>query len=301
METRLTTMIRTLFSLIALTSPLLAGGLLPSQIPASAKWVFHVDMAAIRDSATGRAILGHVEAEHGDQLRAASRMFGFHPVQDMHGVSLHGDGTKDHGVAIFHGKFDREHLEDIVRAAEGYSSSRHGDHTVHSWRDKGSIQHAAFIGADLLVVSRQKNLLEANLDVTDGKAPASEDPLFTAEQPAGSLGIAAARLSGMALPADAAKMIRKMDSLRLAAAEIDGRFNIEAQAQTREAADADRMRRFLDGLLALAQLDETLLDGIDLRAQMVADPGNRTLSASLGLPVEELLGMLRSLAERRQR
>ncbi|MEI7910910.1 MAG: hypothetical protein WCK77_14835 [Verrucomicrobiota bacterium] len=124
--------------LIPLAASLHAGELAPSQIPASAKWMLHADFDAMRGCETGKAVFQRVAAEHGAQLRAFERMFSVHLINDVHDVTLFGDGKPEHAVLLIGGKFDRAHIEVVVvqlnlarRVAEPSRVGGDCDHPQH--------------------------------------------------------------------------------------------------------------------------------------------------------------------------
>jgi hypothetical protein len=285
----------TILLLLGLAAPLFAGEMVPAQIPSSAKWMLHADLDAMRASETGKKIFTRIEDEHGAKLRAFKRMFSIHPLTDLHGVTLYGDGKPEHAVVLIDGTFDREHMEDVVKAADDYKESSHAGFTVHNWDDKGKDQHAAFASDRLLVFSHQADLLKDALDVLKANAPASADPFFTAEGGKPLLA-ASAKLSEIDMPADAARLVRMAKSLRLAANENGGRFLLRAGADTADAKDAERLRRMLDGVVAFAQAGDAKLDGLDLRADFSSTPTPPSLSAALSLPVAEWITLMEKAA-----
>jgi hypothetical protein len=284
-----------LLFLIGLAAPLVAGEMVPSQIPASAKWLLHADLDGMRASETGKKIFTRIENEHGAKLRAFKRMFSIHPLTDLHAVTLYGDGKPEHAVVLIDGTFDRAHMEDVVKAADDYKESSHAGFTVHNWDDKGKDQHAAFASDRLLVFSHQEDLLKDALDVLKANAPASADPFFTAEGGKPLLA-ASAKLSEIDMPADAARLVRMAKTLRLAANENGGRFLLRAGAETADAKDAERLRRMLDGVVAFAQAGDAKLDGLDLRADFSSTATPPSLSAALSLPVAEWITLMEKAA-----
>lgn len=285
----------TLLFLLALAAPLFAGEMVPSQIPASAKWLLHADLDAMRGSETGKHVFARIEDDHGAQLRAFKRMFSVHPLVDLRGVTLYGDGKPEHAVALIDGVFDRAHMEDVVKAADQYQESAHAGFTVHTWKDKGSKQHAAFASDSLLVFSRQQELLESALDVLKANAPAAADPFFTT-QGGKPLVAASARLSEIDMPADAARLVKMARTLRLAANEHDGRFVLRVGADTGDSADAARLRRMLDGVIAFVEVTDVKFDGLDLRADLSTSDSPPSLAAALSLPVGEWITLMEKAA-----
>ncbi len=281
--------------ILALAAPLHAGEIVPSQVPASAKWLAHADLDAMRDSETGKTVFSRIEDDHGDQLKAFKRMFSVHPLTDLRGITLYGDGKPDHAVALIDGAFDQAHIEDIVKVADHYEGGTHAGFTVHTWKDKGKKQHAAFASGSLLVFSHQRDLLEQALDVLKADKPADADPFFTADGGKPLLA-ASAKISEIDLPGDEARIIRMAKMLRLAATENGGRFSLRAGVETGNPTDADRIRRVLDGMIAFAQMADLKLDGLDLQADLAVTPDKPGLTASLSLPVAEWIALMERAA-----
>ncbi len=281
--------------LLALLAPLHAGGIIPSQVPASAKWQLHADLDAMRGSATGKSIFARIEADHGAKLRVFKRMFSIHPLNDLRGITLYGDGKPDHAVALIDGTFDHAHIEDVLEAADSYETSAYIGIAVHHWKDKDVWQHAAFASESLVVFSRQKDMLLQALDVLKAKAPARPDPFFTAL--GGSPLIAAsARLSEIDMPGDEARLIRMAKTLHVTFNEHGGRFAVRIGAGTADAADAENLRRMLDGVIAFVQASDARFDGLDLRAELTVDPRVPDMKTTLSLPVGEWITLVEKAA-----
>lgn len=284
--------------LLFIAASIQAAELAPNRIPASANWVLHVDLDAMRASSTGKAVIGQIETDHGPGLRAIKRMFSVHLINDLRGVTLYGDGRRDHAVVWFDGRFDQEHLVDVLRAAEDYKTSSHGGVTIHSWKDKGHVQHAAFAANDLLAFSRQEDLLREALDVMKTPASGSANPIIPEPSPR-TLIVAGANLAEIEMPDDSAKVLRQMGLVRLHAAEDGGRFMIRMDAGVADASAANRLRRVLDGMAALAEIGNADLVAGGMQADIgVTDwPGVR---AQLSMPVDPWLRLLEKEAARRK-
>ncbi len=284
--------------LLATIAPLTAAEIRPERIPASAKWVLHADLDAMRATITGIAVLGRIEAEHGAKLRAAKRMFSVHLIDDLRGVTLFGDGRKDHAVVLFDGTLDCGHLTDLVRAAEDHRETDHAGIAIHTWKDKGKTQHAAFANDGLLVFSHQEDLLKEALDHL--KSPAPGDAI-TILPDAGSrpLIAAGAKLAEIEMPDDAANVLRQVRQIRLAAAESDGRFSIRMDAEASDVARANRIRRLIDGMAALAEIGNAELSagGFEASVTTTDKPG---VSAVVSMPLGSWLGLLKKEAAKKK-
>ncbi|WP_035615181.1 hypothetical protein [Haloferula sp. BvORR071] len=285
---------------LGLATPLRAGELVPAEIPASAQWLLHADLDAMRESDTGKAVFAEIEAKHGDQFRAFKRMFSVHPMTDLHDVTLYGDGKPEHAVALIQGDFDRGHMEDVVKGADEYSAGDQDGTTVHSWKDKGVKQYAAFAKDDLLVFSRQEDLLRLALGtLKNGGGETAADPFFAADG-AKPLVSASAHLTGIDMPPDAARLLKMASTLRFAVSEQSGRFSVRAGAEAPDAKSADRMRRMLDGVVAFAEVADPKLQGLDLDCKISANPGKPGTAIALSLPVGEWLGLLKKVADEKK-
>ncbi|WP_367872271.1 hypothetical protein [Luteolibacter sp. Populi] len=288
----------TFLCLLALAAPLplFGGELAPAEIPASAQWLLHADLDAMRESETGKAVFAEIEAKHGDQLKAFKRMFSLHPITDLHDVTLYGDGKPEHAVALIEGEFEREHMEDVVKAADDYSAGNHDGTTVHSWKDKGTKQYAAFASDHLLVFSRQEELVKLALVTLKSEAAATADPFFNVDG-VKPLVSASAHLTGIEMPADAARLLKMASTLRVAISEQGGRFSVRAGAEAPDAQSADRMRRMLDGVVAFAEVADPKLQGLDLECKISPTPGKPGTAIALSLPVGEWLGLMKKAAD----
>ena len=286
----------TILLLFASAATLAAGELSPNQIPASAKWLLHADLDAMRASETGKAVFHAIEADHGAKLRAFKRLSSLHLLHDIRDVTLYGDGRKDRAVVLFDGNFDRAHIEDVVKAADDYSESTHAGFTIHSWKDKKKAQHAAFAAPDLLVFSPQDDLLKQALDTLKANAPAAPNPILPA---AGSRPLVAigARLTDIEMPEDSARVLRHIGLMKLDAREDGGRFAIRMNAETTDAIRANRLRRVLDGIIALAEVGNADLSssGFQCDLAITDKPG---VDMGVSLPVNEWLALLKKKADK---
>jgi hypothetical protein len=279
-------------------SCLTAGELSPARIPASAKWLLHADLDAMRSSETGKVIFEQIEADHGPKLRAFKRMFSIHLLNDLRDVTLFGDGGKDRAVMLFSGKFDRAHIEDVLKAADGFAETRHAGFTILSWNDKGKTQHASFAADDLLVFSPQGDLLREGLDVIKAEAPAAENPILPA---AGSTPLVAvgAKLGEIQMPEDSARIMRHIGLMTLGVHEDSGRFSIRMNAETSDATRAKRLRRVLDGIVALAEFSNADLANSGFQCE-INTAGKSGVSAAVSMPVMEWLALMKKEAAKKK-
>ncbi len=281
-----------LLSLVALAAAAPAAPLDPARIPAGTQWQVHADLDALRSSETGKMIISRLDAIYGVKLKAAKRMFSIDPATDLRGITLYG---KDFGdktvVALIHGNFDRQHLEEIVAAAPGYTAGEHGGLTIHSWQKRAKReQHAAFAADDLIVFSRNREALFQAIQVLQAQAPATDELSFPGEGGSPLL-VAGARLAGLPLYGDSSKILRLARTLSLAANEQEGRFVLSVAAESPDVPNADRLRRLLDGMIAFLEAGDEKFEGLDLRSSVAVVPDEPGVLATASLPVAEWLAV----------
>jgi len=280
--------------LAACITPLTAGELVPSQIPPSAKWMVHADIDAMRDSRSGQALFSLIEENHGDRFPSLAAFFAMQPLEELHGITLYGDGSAGHSAALIDGKFDRQTLESLLQMAKQSGKITHAGTVIHTWLDKDVKQFAAFANDNLLVFSHQEEGLKQALDTLVTPPPSPTDGFLSQEK---AQVVARARVAELGLPSDLAKLVRMAKTLKLAALESDGRIALRASAETESNGDADRLRRMVDGVIAFAQIPDAKLEGLDLRAELDSVTQAPVFTAELSLPVDEWLPLMEKAVE----
>lgn len=273
---------------LLLTGALQATPLNPDHVPDRANWFLHADLDQLRDTSVGGLMMEEVEKKHGKQLRAVKRMFSLNPFSDLHGVTLWGPGEKDQAAVVIKASFDREHLTDLISAAKDHETSAHHEQTVHSWKDdkeEAKTQHGAFFGEDLVVISEQKQLVLHTLDVLDGRADAMDTPVAT--EPASFL-LGLASLEDLDIKGDDAELFRKARSLQARFHERNDRLHAELTIEAAAPRDATRFAKVLEGIVALGELGNEKIAGLELE-HTVTVKGGTTVHASLSIPSTHVL------------
>ena len=272
-----------LIAAMAIASVPLTGGVIESsRMPVGSKWVVHMDLDAIRASEPGKALLARIERDEGPRLKALKRITSLNPLQDLRSITLSGDGLPDHAVIMIDGEFDREHLLDLVKAAEGYSENQRNGLLVHSWLDHGIAQHASFLTPQLLAFSRQE---ESFSDTLTGRAQArapldwhlpeiSDRPLIAAT----------ASLGEMTLPGDTSQIVRLISRLSFAVQQDSDGLSVRVAAECKDAAKAEVLRRMLDGVLAVVEIEHPELTELGLRSKVQSTPNAPGVLCVLSMP-----------------
>lgn len=282
-----------LFGMVALGR---AAPLDPRAVDGGATWVAHLDVDAMRESLVVRnAYTEFVEkcpvAQAASPLLDASRaMLGLDPRQDLQGVTLYGRQLgKEEGVLIVYAKVNQELLEEKVKRAQGYESSSHGSHTLHTWsyRDPRGERRmtGAFYKDQCVVFSGSKGDVEAALDVLDGKSSGLTHRVLAAKVPAGTLFLF--RAVGIAGIRGVPNSMKKIESAALAVGENEGRSFLELHVEANSHQAAEQLGKIAEGLRAAAALEASGDAQVrDLSAGMKILVADKTLSVENQAPAE---------------
>ena len=269
-----------------------AAPLQPEQVSSKANWFIHADLDELRTTQVGTTLMEAVEKEHGRQLKAVKRMFSLNPFTDLHGITLYGSGSKDEAVALINATCDREHLEDLIGASKEYETTDHHSNTIHSWKDdKGKVQHGAFFGESLVVISERKKLVGHALDVLDKRAD-SMDAMST--KSAFMFGLV--NLDGIDVKGDEAKMFEKAKSLQGRLFEQGDRLHAEIVIEAADKALAQRFQKVLDGIVALGELANEDLAALELGMTTTITDGNK-VTATMSVPNNRILELMEEAGE----
>jgi hypothetical protein len=170
----------------AILSPVLGGPLKATDIGADPAWVAHIDCDALHTNsphsgALTRFIQSQLEKQQvQDKLDALQAIAGLDLRTQLHGITCYAPGEAPrNGVLLGYADFDPERLTTLAKANDGYKSSEHGKHTIHSWFDKKKTAedgehprvYAALSGKRIVVFGPKEDSLASALDVIDGSAP----------------------------------------------------------------------------------------------------------------------------------
>lgn len=243
-----------------------AGGFDATRIGGSAKWVAHLDVARLRDSALGGVIMNQLYKEEATRkIEAFQTIFGFDPRKDIHSITLFGiDDQEANSALMMDASLDQEQLLTLVRANDDYTSSTYQDRVVHGWvdREKGESEptYGSFVNDSTLVVSKNRDAVREVLDALAGEGHNLAESGTFQDLPgesSTSLLVAAASLAGMGDARPQAAVIENASWLMLSLGEEGNKVVGSAVLGAADRETAEQIASVARGMIALAMLGRT--------------------------------------------
>jgi hypothetical protein len=267
-------------------------------------WLFHIDFDALRGTVIGQHLLTEMnKPEALNKLAAFQAVFNFDLRSQLHGVTIYGTSTSaEDGVMLVHADFDAARLTTLAQAANGYQSSTHRQHTIHSWIDekrpaKSDLKprvYAAIHGNKVVFAHSQNRVAEA-LDVLDRVVPnLSSNAAFANFGNDGSFVHGAATKFDAKTGGPNAEVFRQSKGMRLAMGEKDRQLTttLVLEVGNEEVArQLEAVCRGMVGLMALRQ-DRPELQRI-AQAIAIRQDGAR-IFGDLTLAADEVVQMLKT-------
>jgi hypothetical protein len=296
-----------------------AAGMLPvadgaaplADLPANSRWVVHLDVAALRRSAIGPALLERLSGEGpAAKLRAFEALTSINLTQDVNSVTLCGRGGRDEGGAVcLHGRLDVRRLTAILGGSDGFRSENHGPHAILSWDDnrnpaRAVRQFGSFsTNGTFAVISDRESMVRAVLDVLDGEAPGLDKVAAFK-----SLDLAATNAILSVMTPDASSLVgdnpraavfRQARGIRLSLLSEVSRLLLDLDLEAATDVAAVQIQQMIQGFQAMALLQGAERPEIAALAQTlrVTAEGPR-VRASLALDAASAARLLREAPER---
>ncbi|MEX0716715.1 MAG: hypothetical protein WD066_09015 [Planctomycetaceae bacterium] len=248
----------------------------PAHVSAEAKWVLHYDVDASRETAYGKKFHEeHVATEQGrEKLNWVKDRYGIDLERDLHGFTAYGNDYEPHsGTLLMHSKFDAAKIEAVVKEEPDHRTSRHGNHTIHTWtaklgrpgagqadddaEAKGRPLSAALVANRVVVIAAGEQSVKAALDVLDGKAPTlrgKESPLVFEVSPGTFFQGAAFSLTDLKQRPRPFPVLQESNSARMTFGERDGRTSFAFRLDAGDAQRASQVATMGEGFQAMIQL-----------------------------------------------
>lgn len=289
-----------------------AGTFDASLVPNDARWIVHIDVAALRGSTIGQSLLSKdLHAEMQQQWQQAEEMLGMNLREDLHAVTMYGGGIGQDDVVVWiRGKLKPQTLASQATNMDGYQSSQHGRHTIHSWLDTSAGEASRAYG---VVVDETRGLMgpsEAQIqkalqvmagehpNVTDGGIPVST---LTAR---GLLMAATADLSEVDFSENPmlAQANVNARNFRMQVRESDGTLGVRIAVQQGSAQEAQQAEEMLNGLkmMGMMQLGQQNPDLASFLQSISISRREDVLTLSMTYASEKVAAFLQQAAEQAQ-
>jgi hypothetical protein len=296
-------LILTVLATMLISSPLLGAPLNTKVVAGDASWVAHCDIEAILTSEVGKMFLAAAEKkEHfGKGIAWMKENLGCDPLQDIRGITAYGPrlGDRD-GVIVADVTLATDKVIDLLKKNETYKSEQNGKHVIHQWVDdkKDENVFACFYDNKTIAVSGSVKMLIAALDVLDGKADnlAKTKAIKMLSVSEGAFFVLAA--DKVAFPkgkAPRAVALQGITSISVQGGEAEGSLFFNASVVAGSETDADNMRIFIQGMLALSTMmrqQEQFADLKDLGEKISVNGKGKDVTIDATLPVKSAVRLL---------
>ncbi|GEM_PF-1853013 len=250
---------------LVLSSMVFAAPLDKTKVMKEATWAVHLDIEQFRQSVLGKEMINELTARGVmGKLDNFAKVFSFHPINDIQGVTLFGqDKDPQKAAAIIRGTCNPATLIAMVGMNPYYEKSEYGSYTIHSWIDDkkgpdGPRQYGCFYNPTTLVMGMGKDTLQQTLDVLDGKhANAAGNAMFNqfAEGSHGVIMSLFAEKTGQTVNGiEEAAILQQTNRIALMFGEKENASYIDILLQARNAAEATKIQQFVQGMLAMVSL-----------------------------------------------
>jgi hypothetical protein len=232
---------------------------------AHAKWVAHLDVDAVRDSAVVKKAYDECMKKHPEAAKVfdvAKVMIGMDLRKDLHGITAYGPQIcKPIGIVIVQADMDQKVLEDKAKLGPDYMLTTYGNFKLHSWtHKKGDKQmHAtgAFFSPKVLVFGGSVEQVKGALDVLSGKNPnlGGKPSALVADIPAGATFVHRA----IDLSANTkCPVLKQAETFQAVMGENKGESFYQARIVMKTGDAAENVKAAIDGFKALAALGTAL-------------------------------------------
>jgi hypothetical protein len=289
----------------------MAGPLNRADIPGEPAWVLHLDWDALRPTVLGQFVLTEMEKpEAKAKLSVFESLFSFDPRKQLHGMTLYssGKGSED-GVLLLYADFDPERLTTLAKAAKEYQGKKHNQHMIHSWVDTqrdakkegGRRTYGAIHGGRVIFGQRWSRVGEA-LDVLDRTSPSlASSGSFAQLGAPGTANFleAAARKLELGSSDPNAAVFRLSKVIRLQAGEAQRQLTATLNLETNDEETAKLIASIAQGLVSLVKLQRGKAETAKLIDAVTLKQNGQGVIATLNLPAEELVTILKAESARK--
>ncbi len=316
------------FALIALACMLTAGPVLAGEpntalIPASAKWVAHIDMKAVTGSQLGAGIIEIIKAEAGPaaEKHVQEVLAVWAKLSAVNSVTLFGPShVETEAVAMFDLAYEKAKIMEMLGVDPNAATDSYQGHTIHNFipkhPDKEGKRFVCFYDKQIIVAGGSLDRLGESIDLLDGKGKAlpEDGALSTMLAPTkGSLFIAAATDVNKLMPApaeDAAKegleaqraaMVKRARDVRFEVGEAGEEAFVTVDVAMLTVEDGENTRQAIMGIIALMSFQQAEdPDLAKLLGAIKIGGAGAMVTGSIRLPIADILEKITAEIKRKQ-
>ncbi len=266
--------------LVCMASWVIAGSFDATLVPQDARWVAHMDFAAMRASTIGQHLMQQdVNEDVKQQWEQAEEMFGMDLREDLHAVTMYGSGVEQDDVVIwFRGRLNPDALTSQVAELDQYESTTYQGYTIHSWVDASAEEAVRVYGVILdetrAVIGPRAEHIQQALAVAAGDQPRVTDGGISVSTLAGAGVLVAATADFRDVDLSQNPMLAQANVsaryFRMDMRERDGTLGVRVAVQQDSEQEAQQTQEMLNGLkMSNVQIQESQLDNwkLDLDIQ----------------------------------
>jgi len=310
-----------------LPTALMAGPLNPEQVPADAKWLAHVDLAALDETKALKEVRG-IWPQRTEKLRSwMQENYGIDPREDFESVTLYGTGyAKGDCVLILTADYSEDKVRSLIQSQQDVKKTEWRDHTIYTckagdkksddgqdssaknkgWGDGESKKVAwVLVDDDTIVYAKSPRGVKDAVETIEGHVASLEgkDSKLTSDLPHGAVAYAAAeRLDSIPHDGLMFPVLRQLEHGCYALGERDGKLFDELKLVARNEEVASQLKQVIDGYAALCKV--SVSDSKPLSKMMdnvQVQQNGATVKASWNGDVDRFAQALRNLKSVRQR
>jgi hypothetical protein len=264
-------------------------------VPAGAEWAVQVNLSALQKS----RLYGVIAEDEGlGEIRRAReavlRHLKIDILKSIERVTLIGLRPAGEPVVCFEGDIPREYLLGLLGQEENHRETPFGSTVIHSW---GSRDNGAFVGDRTALISEDLDSLKQVLGVLGGEKPGFKAegllPRVPVQSGSGLVTGFVRNVSGLLGRERGPAILTKIKAAVFQATEKAEDILLSLQFETTSAPDAEQIRQVVQGLIALASMEQE-------ERGFRFDPRNLSVSAEqsrvnilLTAPFRTLLDVLR--------
>ncbi len=278
-----------------------------AQIARQANWVLHADLDTFKTT-TLSAFLRQKSAGAGieEKMDLFKSRFSFHPIDDVHGVTIYGfDTSQDRAVVLIHAEFKIEKIVGLLRDSQMVT---YGPHTIYSWENetgkkKSSREYGAVRGGNLIVMAGSMDVVQKALDVLDGTSENASTGSYLSgyiAEPGQFFYVRADRVSEIARNDTENVMLKQMEQVLMTAGEINGHFQSRVDVGIPVQEKVVEMEQIIRGLIAFGLIDaqQNNPELMPVLKAVQIQPGASLLSLWMDYKSAELVDLLTKAAGR---